>query len=239
MKEYVIDAKNMDEKELNRTIKEQAKCHDKLIIDNPESKHNICAGLSEDVDISKLIENEKKRRNNLMNELYKITSFNSENYGKIVFNSGNTFTWDNFSLLVPSLISSSAKNRGTVNITYLMDKKFENNYNGVLTFKFEGMEDKISFLYKLDSDGLRIESLDSYSIKDNIVVGFVIMGRVRSAKSPHTMKCTPNTDSETINKLEENMISDVVNIQNILVDTLLISENRYSPIQFTVKQKQL
>lgn len=126
--------------------------------------------LSEDVDISKLIENEKKRRNNLMNELYKITSFNSENYGKIVFNSGNTFTWDNFSLLVPSLISSSAKNRGTVNITYLMDKKFENNYNGVLTFKFEGMEDKISFLYKLDSDGLRIESLDSYSIKDNIVV---------------------------------------------------------------------
>lgn len=126
--------------------------------------------LSEDVNISKLIENEKKRRNNLMNELYKITSFNSENYGKIVFNSGNTFTWDNFSLLVPSLISSSAKNRGTVNITYLMDKKFENNYNGVLTFKFEGMEDRVSFLYKIDSDGLRIESLDSYSIKDNIVV---------------------------------------------------------------------
>ena len=51
-----------------------------------------------------------------------------------------------------------------------MDKKFENNYNGVLTFKFEGMEDKISFLYKLGSEGLRIEILDSYSIKDNIVV---------------------------------------------------------------------
>ena len=51
MKEYVIDAKNMDEKELNRTIKEQAVSHDKLIINNPESKHNICAGLTEDVDI--------------------------------------------------------------------------------------------------------------------------------------------------------------------------------------------
>ena len=46
MKEYVIDAKNMDEKELNRTIKEQAVSHDKLIINNPESKHNICAGLT-------------------------------------------------------------------------------------------------------------------------------------------------------------------------------------------------
>ena len=51
MKEYIIDAKNMDEKELNRTIKEHASSHDKLIINNPESRHNICAGLTEDVEI--------------------------------------------------------------------------------------------------------------------------------------------------------------------------------------------
>ena len=51
MKEYVIDAKNMEEKELNRTIKEQAVYHDKIIINNPESKHDICAGLIEDVDV--------------------------------------------------------------------------------------------------------------------------------------------------------------------------------------------
>ena len=51
MKEYVIDAKSIDGKELNRTIKEQAVSHDKLIIDNPESRHNICAGLTEDVEI--------------------------------------------------------------------------------------------------------------------------------------------------------------------------------------------
>ena len=51
MKEYVIDAKDMDVKELNRMVKEQAIYHDKLIINNPESAHNICAGLTEDVDI--------------------------------------------------------------------------------------------------------------------------------------------------------------------------------------------
>ncbi|MBQ2353808.1 MAG: tributyrin esterase, partial [Methanobrevibacter sp.] len=51
MSEYVIDAKDMAEKELNRTIKEKAESYDKLIIDNPESKHNICAGLTEDVNI--------------------------------------------------------------------------------------------------------------------------------------------------------------------------------------------
>lgn len=51
MKEYVIDAKDMDEKTLNRSIKHQAQFHDKLIIDNPDSMHNICAGLTEDVEI--------------------------------------------------------------------------------------------------------------------------------------------------------------------------------------------
>ena len=51
MKEYVINAKDMDEKELNRTLKQQATNHDTLIINNPESMHNICAGLSEDVEI--------------------------------------------------------------------------------------------------------------------------------------------------------------------------------------------
>ena len=51
MKEYVINAKNMEEKELNRIIKKQAMYHDKLIINHPESKHNLCAGLIEDIDI--------------------------------------------------------------------------------------------------------------------------------------------------------------------------------------------
>ena len=51
IKEYIIDAKNMDEKTLTRTIKEHAKYYDKLIIENPQSKHNIAAGLMEDVEI--------------------------------------------------------------------------------------------------------------------------------------------------------------------------------------------
>lgn len=51
MREYIIDAKNMDEKELNRTIKENAIKYDKLIIRNPQSRHNIAAGVTEEVKI--------------------------------------------------------------------------------------------------------------------------------------------------------------------------------------------
>ena len=51
MREYTIDAKDMDEKTLNRSIKEHALDYDKLIIKNPQSKHNIAAGLTEEVEI--------------------------------------------------------------------------------------------------------------------------------------------------------------------------------------------
>ena len=51
MREYIIDAKDMNEKELNRSIKEHAITYDKLIIKNPQSRHNIAAGVTEEVEI--------------------------------------------------------------------------------------------------------------------------------------------------------------------------------------------
>ncbi|MCR5385873.1 MAG: SH3 domain-containing protein [Treponema sp.] len=126
--------------------------------------------LDSDINLDEIIENEKERRNNLMNELYKVVSFNSQNYGQLVFNSGKTFTWSGYSLLVPSVIPSSAKGRGTVSMKYLPGANLKSKYDGVLTFKFEGIQDEINFLYKLSNDGLNLESLDSNSIKDNIAV---------------------------------------------------------------------
>ena len=41
----------MNEKELNRSIKEHAINYDKLVIKNPQSNHNIAAGLTEEVEI--------------------------------------------------------------------------------------------------------------------------------------------------------------------------------------------
>ena len=42
-----------------------------------------------------------------------------------------------------------------------------------------------------------------------------------------------------MNQLEEKIIKNVIDIQNILVKTLLDLEIKYSPIEFTIKQKQL
>lgn len=125
--------------------------------------------LSDEIDLPKLLEDERTRRNELYSELYKVAQFTSQNYGSLVFNSGKTFTWNGFNLLSPSVIPSSAKGRGTVSIKYLLSKTLS-SYSGVLTFKFDGTSEEINFLYSLTNEGLKLENLDSSSIKDNIVV---------------------------------------------------------------------
>lgn len=125
--------------------------------------------LSDDINLDEILEKERTRRNNLMDELYKVASFESQNYGQLVFNSGKTFTWNGFSLLVPSVVPASAKGRGTVNIKYLLNADLKTKYDGVLTFKFDGVTEEINFLYKLSSDGLNLESLDDLCLKNNFV----------------------------------------------------------------------
>ena len=87
------------------------------------------------------------------------------------------------------------------------------------------------------------EKIDEDIVKERNELTYMINKKIQeidsSVEEEDELEDVATSLNETINKLEENMISDVVNIQNILVDTLLISENRYSPIQFTVKQKQL
>ena len=51
MRKYVIDAMGMSEKQLTRSIKEHAIDYDKLIIKNPQSSHNIAAGVTEEVEM--------------------------------------------------------------------------------------------------------------------------------------------------------------------------------------------
>ncbi|MCR5614085.1 SH3 domain-containing protein [Treponema sp.] len=124
--------------------------------------------LPESVNLPEILENERKRRNDMLSELYKVTSFTSQNYGQLVFNSGRTFTWTGYTLLVPSVIPANAKGRGTVNIKYLPSKDLSSRYQGILTFKFDGATDEINFFYNLTNEGLNLENLDAYSIKDNI-----------------------------------------------------------------------
>lgn len=125
--------------------------------------------ISNDYDITQVIGDERIRRNELLQKLYNVSSFTSSSYGTLVFSNGNTFTWNNFKRLVPSVIPSGSKNHGTVNIKYLIDKNSAQRFDGILTFVFEGESDEeVNFFYKLTSEGLSMEDADNADIKDNV-----------------------------------------------------------------------
>ena len=113
-------------------------------------------------DINAIVAAEKQRRADAYKKVASSTgNLSSSSYGNLSFNSDGTFKWTGFKLLVPSIISSSAKNAGTCSVKYAVSKDLAATYDGVLTFKFEGSTDEVNFLYKLESDGLRLEDATS------------------------------------------------------------------------------
>lgn len=109
-------------------------------------------------DINAIVAAEKQRRADTYKKVATSTGeLSSSSYGKLSLNSDGTFKWTGYKLLVPSIISSSAKNAGTCSVKYAVSKDLAASYDGVLTFKFEGTTDEVNFLYKLESDGLRLE----------------------------------------------------------------------------------
>ena len=108
-------------------------------------------------DINSIVAQEKKRRTDTYDMVVSKTgSLSSSNYGNLTLNADGTFRWTGFKLLVPSIISAGAKNAGTCSVKYAVSSQLT-AYDGVLTFKFEGTSEEVNFLFKLESDGLRLE----------------------------------------------------------------------------------
>ena len=114
--------------------------------------------LGDDIDIAALVAEEKERRGA---EYARIAAagpnFKSAAYGQLSLKRDGSFTWRGNRRLVPSLIAESAKGGGTVGIDYFIDASLSPQYDGVLSFSFEGMKAKVNFLYKIETNGIRFE----------------------------------------------------------------------------------
>lgn len=124
--------------------------------------------LSESVD--DLIKNELKRRTALYTTLAAGGAvYTSTNYGKIQFEGSNLFKWDGFQMLVPSVIPENAGENGSIAFTCFLSRSLQALYDGVIEFHFDGVNQPVYFLYKLQSNGLTMETLSSTAIRNNIV----------------------------------------------------------------------
>ena len=74
-----------------------------------------------------------------------------------------------YELLVPNVIPSSAKAGGSVLLKYGIGEKLKSQYDGVLTFKFDGASE-VNFLYKTESDGLRLENATNAKFEEGMIL---------------------------------------------------------------------
>lgn len=126
--------------------------------------------INSDYNIPHLIKAEQERRSSEMQRLYNVDSFKSRNFGTLTFTDLDSFTWSKFSALVPNIIPKGARGNGSVSIKYLISKDLKNNFDGMLTFKFDGAEGEVNFFYKHLNNSLKLEDASEAVIKNNVAI---------------------------------------------------------------------
>ena len=121
-------------------------------------------------DLNQLVQAERERRAGEYKKVFDFgPNFKSAAYGSLEFKSDNTFNWTGNKALVPSVIPS-LKTRGLVSIKYFLSRSLSQNYDGILTFRFEGIDKEVNFLYKIEPNGLRFEDASGAVIRNNIIM---------------------------------------------------------------------
>jgi hypothetical protein len=88
----------------------------------------------------------------------------------------NKFTWSGYSLLIPAIIPASSLGSGTILMDKYLDPSLQNRFTGAFSLRFDsiggqqgGQNKEITFLYTLDSQGLRLEYVGDENIEGNLV----------------------------------------------------------------------
>ncbi|MFO8064072.1 MAG: SH3 domain-containing protein [Spirochaetia bacterium] len=124
-----------------------------------------------DEDISEVRAEERERRAELYESLVSRGSrLASDAYGTVELREDNEIRWQNYDRLVPSVIPRSARSEGRLRFDHFRSDDLEGDYDGALSFHFDGAEDEpVVFLYQFVSGGLRLAHVREDNIEDKIV----------------------------------------------------------------------
>jgi len=122
-------------------------------------------------NIADIVAAERDRRTEAYNSVFNHGSvYKSSTWGQISLTEDGAFRWSGTkSLLNQGIISGTAKSGGTVSAKYVVSKKLKENYDGVLTFLFDGTSDEVNFLYKLEDGAMRLEDASNATFDGNMV----------------------------------------------------------------------
>jgi len=121
-------------------------------------------------DLAEIIKEEKQnRQDTYLKIVSRGPNYISSSYGNLMVKSSGSFSWTDYSLLVPNVIPESAKEGGTITLKYGIGEKLKSQYDGVLTFKFDGAGE-VNFLFKTEADGLRLENATNAKFEEGMVI---------------------------------------------------------------------
>lgn len=124
--------------------------------------------LSEPLD--GIIAEEQSRRQQLYAQLEAFgPQFESSNYGRLVFPGDGAFTWSGYRQLQPSVIPRSALGRGTISFDLFLSTALQAAYDGAVTFNFDNADGGVTFLYKIEDDGLRLETTGGAAARNGTI----------------------------------------------------------------------
>ncbi len=124
-----------------------------------------------DEDVEEIVQQEVLHRKELF-EPFAGTTLTSSAYGTITFNGDQNFSWLDYEKLSFLFRNPDIKGQGKVDLHGYLGDALKGKYDGVLTFHFAGSGggEKLSFLYRFDSGGVKFVVLKRDAIDDLVVL---------------------------------------------------------------------
>ncbi len=121
-------------------------------------------------DIQEYVENEiERRRARYERLLERGPDFGSDAYGALTLLENQRFNWSGYHRLVPTAISPQASSTGRIDLGLYLSPALRQEYQGALSFSFDGAQATTSFVYQLLEGGIRLVWVPANNIRDRVV----------------------------------------------------------------------
>jgi len=123
-------------------------------------------------DLEDVIEKEKIRREEALQQIVEMGErFMSSAYGTIEIFPDGSFNWTGKERLVPGTIKANFGDAGTIRFDRYISPQLRRDYDGAGTFRFYGADPQqgISFLYKLEPQGIRFTMIPEDNVNDFMI----------------------------------------------------------------------
>jgi len=120
--------------------------------------------------IEEYVDAEVERRETVYEDLLdRGPGYLSDNYGELTFLEDRRFTWTGYGRLVPQAIPNGAGQSGTVDLNLFLSARLLGEFDGALSFRFEGTNEPTSFLYAFRDNGIRLVWVPQENLDERLV----------------------------------------------------------------------